>query len=133
MTRVKLEEILKAISDRLNGDQNLKSICPSIFNHVPQEHALPLIRFRHTYASEWDTKDSFGFESSIMIDIWTDYRGDKLSAEISDIIIALFDMNPLILASGQSLYIRHDLSDFITEGDGLTHHSVLRFRQISTT
>lgn len=135
--------ILKAVFKRLDGDATLKAACPSIYNHIPQDESLPCIRVRWDSSTEWDTKDSAGFEGSIIVDIWTDHRGDKQALEISDRVTYLLHNQPLTgltyfippngEGNAQSLILRHALFDEFTEPDGLTHHTVLRFNHIATT
>lgn len=128
-------EITKLVNDRLRGDAVLMGMVSSrAFNHIPQDAALPCLRFRWEQAAEWDTKDSAGWDGSITIDVWTDHRGDKIAQEIADRVDLLLHDRPLLdMASGQSLLVRHDLCDSFTEPDGLTHHTMIRFRAIVTT
>lgn len=133
MDRISLAELNRAVYERLSTDVCIISLCPNIYNHIPQEAVFPQIRYRHNYNTEWDTKDSFGYDSQIIVDIFTNYRGDKLVAEIADAVIDAFDLKPFVLSKGQSLYLRHDLVDYNVEPDGLTHHGILRFHHISTT
>jgi hypothetical protein len=126
--------ILKAAVVRLVGNAPFKALMNGqIFNHIPQERALPCCRVRWSQAGEWDTKDSDGVEGYLFVDIWTDYRGDKVALEAADMAINLFHLAPLVLSDSQSLILRRDFIDSFTEPDGLTHHTAIRFRHIATT
>lgn len=128
-------EITKLLYARLSGNAPLMALVGNrIFNHLPQDAPTPCLRFRWNQAGEWDTKDSDGHEGFCVIDVWTDYRGDKESQVIGDAVEALLHNHPLTgMTSGQSLLLRHDFSDSFTEPDGLTHHMMLRFRAIFTS
>lgn len=126
-------EILQLAWKRLDDNAPFKTkMNGNVFNHIPQEQPLPCCRVRWSQAGEWDTKDSDGVEGYLFVDIWTDHRGDKVALEAADMALALFQLQPLALTSGQSLYLRHDFTDTFTEPDGLTHHTVVRFRHIAT-
>lgn len=134
MTSPSHSEVLHTIYEVLTEDQTLKSMVSNrIYNHVPQDTQLPFIRFRWEQAGEWDTKDSAGFDGFIVIDIWSDHRGDKQALDIADRIDSLLHLSPLELSIGQSLILRHDFRDSFVEPDGLTHHTVSRFQHIVTT
>lgn len=129
-------EMLALIYTRLNGDSALATLLGGagrVLNNIPQERVLPLLRFRMVNNSEWDTKDSDGYEGDIQIDIWTDYQGDELSLLIVDRVFDLMQLQPLTTTVGQNLYLRHTFHDSMVEPDGLTHHAVIRFRYINTT
>lgn len=128
-------EITRLLFLRLSGNAPLMAkLGNRIYNHVPQDDPLPAMRFRWEQAGEWDTKDSAGHDGFCVIDIWTDHRGDKQSQEIADDVETLLHLEPFTgMVSGQSLLLRHDFSDSFVEPDGLTHHTMLRFRHIATT
>lgn len=127
-------EILKATYARLSGDVTLSTLVGgAIYNHIPQEKALPCIRFRWESVNEWDTKDSVGMDGLLVIDTWTDYRGDKVAAQVHDAIMSVLNDQPLTLVSAQSLILRHQFHTSFVEGDGLTHHAVDHFRHVATT
>ena len=127
-------EILKLVYARLTGDATLMALVNNrIYNHLPQELPLPCLRFRWEQASEWDTKDSIGMDGLLVIDTWTDYRGDKLIAQIHDALMPIFHDVPLSMTSAQSLILKHQFHTSFTEGDGLTHHGVDHFRHVATT
>lgn len=126
-------EILKLSYARLSGDTDfMRLMSNNVFNHIPQDRALPCCRVRWAQAGEWDTKDSDGVDGYIFVDVWTDYRGDKLALEATDKALAILHLMPLALSSGQSLILRHDFVDSFTEADGLTHHTAIRFHHIAT-
>lgn len=129
-----IAEVTKKLNDKLTGDAPLMAMVGNrIFNHIPQDDPLPCIRFRCEQFGEWDTKDSAGHDGFLVIDIWSDHRGDKQAQEIGDAVNALLHLSDLATTTSQSLLLRHDFADSFVEPDGLTHHTVLRFRYIVTT
>jgi hypothetical protein len=126
-------EILAAAYARLKGSAALAEIVgKSVYNHLPQEEPTPCCRVRWNDTREWDTKDSAGVEGFIVVDVWTDYRGDLLAYQAADIIVALLHLVPLSLPSSQSLILRRETVAMFTEQDGVTHHTAITFSHIAT-
>ena len=126
-------EILKCAYERLANDAPFMALLgDKVYNHIPQDTALPCCRVRWAQSTEWDTKDSDGVSGYLFVDVWTSHRGDKLALEIADAALALLHNQPLPLTLSQSLLLRHDFVTTITEGDGLTHHTAIRFAHIAT-
>jgi hypothetical protein len=127
------EEILTAAIAKLNAVPSLVALVGTIYNHIPQGTPLPVCRLRYCQAQEWDTKDSFGYDGKIQVDVFTDHRGDQIALRAADIIVSNLHEKTLVLTTGQSLLIRSDLVDAFTEPDGITHHTVALFSHIATT
>lgn len=127
----KKAEVILRVKERLDScDKLFKKMGDkkSWFNNIPQDYPLPVIRFRFSQGTEWDTKDSVGWEGVLTFDAWTDARNDGFALEISDIIEELFHDKELGLEQGgQNLLLRHTFFDAFTEPDGITHHSVTQF------
>jgi len=135
MTSPSHAEITKVAWERLSQDAPLSALVGGrVFNHLPQDEPLPAVRVRWETSDEWDTKDSAGFSGALVVDTWTDHRGDKQAQTIADRVDALLHLAPFTgMTSGQSLLLRHDFHGSFTEPDGLTHHTVQRFTCIVTT
>lgn len=126
-------EILSACFNRLKGSEELAAIVgTSIYNHLPQELPTPCCRVRWSRSNEWDTKDSAGVEGDVVVDVWTDYRGDLLAYKAADIVVALLHLKPFTLPGSQSLLLRRENVASFTEPDGVTHHTAITFRHIAT-
>lgn len=134
MTNPSNSEILTKIVSRLTGDTALMAaVSNKVYNHVPQDTTTPFIRVRWDGVQEWDTKTSNGFDGHISVDIWTDHRGDKVALQLADMVYALYHNAEFLLTAGQSLLVRYILSDSFIEPDGLTHHTIMRFKHIATS
>lgn len=126
-------EILAACFNRAKGSAALAAIVGDrIYNHLPQELPTPCCRVRWSRSVEWDTKDSAGVDGDIVVDVWTDYRGDLLAYKAADIIVSLFHLIPFELTGSQSLILRRENVVSFTEPDGVTHHTAITFRHVAT-
>jgi hypothetical protein len=128
-------QILNLAYAKASGDSTLMALLPGgLFNHVPQDEALPCARVRWEDATEFDTKDSDGFDGFIAFDVWTDHRGDKQALTIHDRLDQLFQNASLSLTTpATSVVLQHAMFHSFTEPDGLTHHAVVKFRLIAST
>lgn len=104
-----------------------------VHNHLPQECDLPRVRVRWQDCTEWDTKDSDGWEGDIVVDAWTSERGDKAVLEIADIVDDALHGYNLGMSFGQNILCRHTTFAVFTEPDGITHHTTSRFHVIVST
>lgn len=126
-------EILAAAFQRVASSEQLRAIVGNrVFNHLPQDLQTPCCRVRWETSTEWDTKDSAGVDGEVVVDIWTDYRGDLLAYKAADIIVALLHLVPFTLPGSQSLLLRRERVARFTEPDGVTHHTSISFRHIAT-
>ena len=135
MTSPSHAQILALAYAKASGDATLMALLPGgLFNHIPQDEALPCARLRWEDAGEFDTKDSDGFDGSIAFDVWTDHRGDKQALQIQDRLDQLFQNATLALTSpATTVVLQHYMFHSFTEPDGLTHHAVTKFRLIAST
>lgn len=128
-------EILTAVYARLTGNATIVSMTGGrIANHLQQDTPLPCMRLRWETAREFDTKDSTGYDGTISLDFWTDYRGDLPCLQFQDAVMDEFHNRPLTLtAGGQSLILRREFFTVVIENDGITHHAICQFRHVATT
>ena len=134
MTTPTGSDILEQLFTVMRADAQLMALVGNrIYNHIPQDSPLPCLRARWDSVNEWDTKTSDGYDGNITVDIWSSHRGDKEALAIFDRTYSLLHKSELPLTSGQSLLLRYTMSDSFLEPDGLTHHTVIRFRLIATS
>ena len=122
-----INEIYAAIFTRLS-DQ----LSESVFDHVPENYnTFPYVKIAPPELSENDSDDKPAFTATIQITSYSRAKGSKQAAEIAfNIYSALnrYDM-PDTASYGVST-IHQEFSNIITAPDGLTRHSVQRFRII---
>lgn len=131
MTMIHSIEILQKVIERLKSSSSLCNYVEDrIYNFSRQESLLPYIRARISNISDFDTKTELGYETDIIIDVWSNYHGDKEVLEITDVIKNLFHRNEFTSMSFQSLIT--NLSNIVSfvETDGETTHTILTFNAL---
>ena len=120
-----------AIYSTLNSDSNLTStLGAGIFNDVTEGTNTPFVTIGDDTASEYDTKDLDGTETTINIDVWSEYKGSKECKQIMDRIHDLLHDSNISVTGFNLVNLRFEFSDIIRDPDGVTRHGVMRFRAV---
>ena len=120
-----------AIYSTLNGDSNLTStLGAGIFNDVTEGTNTPFVTIGDDTASQYDTKDLDGTETTINIDVWSEYKGSKECKQIMDRIHDLLHDSNISVTGFNLVNLRFEFSDIIRDPDGVTRHGVMRFRAV---
>ena len=120
-----INEIYNAIYDRVNAQ-----LSQEVFDHVPENHnTFPYIKIEPLELSPNDSDDKPGFDGVIQIVTFSRYKGSK---QVSDIALNIYNaLNRYAMADTASYgfsTIDEEFSNIITADDGLTRHSIQRFR-----
>ena len=90
-------ELIKAVITRLKADALTSSY--SIYNYVPDTATLPYIRVAAPMggrSEKFGSRDYEAEENMLVIDIWSDYLGDKEAADMmNNTVQALTGSTPL--------------------------------------
>jgi hypothetical protein len=127
------EDIITQTVAHLNAVPSLVALVGPVYNHVPQATPLPVCRVRYCQARDFTTKDSFGYDGTIQVDVFTSHRGDKIALRAIGLVVQALHLQTLTITTAQSLLLRRESVDAFTEPDGITHHAVARFRHLATT
>ena len=123
------QAIFSALDNATINDVDGNSIT-GVFDDVPENTAYPYVVIGEETATNIDTKDKDAHEHTLVIHVWSQYRGRK---EIKNIMSSVYTTlhNASITVSGASLVnIRHEFENTLTEADGITRHGVMRFRAV---
>ena len=121
-----MNEIFISIFERLQSELNV-----SVFDHVPQDYdAYPFVKMETLEDGQNDTDTENGFNSTIQIHTWSEYRGSKeINLLQQDIYNALHQWQmPNTANYGISGGIRQTLKTSITNSDGIRRQGVQRFQ-----
>ena len=99
----------------------------NIYDFVPENTAFPYVKIGDQTMVDDGTKTKKGTDFTLMIHIFSRYRGSK---EIKEIMSLVYDVlhESSLSVSGAMNNMRFEFSDIIKENDGLTTHGVQRFR-----
>lgn len=122
--------------DAPGGLQELMGDPVALYDHVPENAAMPYIQHDEPGTSEWDvtpteTDDGYGHEHTIMLHVWSSYEGKKEVGAILYRLEVLFrDWSPS-LTGHRLVHIRYQFSDRLRDPDGQAYHGVIQFRAVT--
>lgn len=125
--------VQESIYGALTSSTALQSLLGSparLYDMVPPAANFPYVTFGDVVVREFDTKDQNGFEQSLVLHVWSRYRGRK---ELKQIIQTIYDVlhNASLTVTGAN-YVSclFQSASTLQENDGLTLHGILRYRII---
>lgn len=104
---------------------------PPIYDDVPQDAAFPYVTLGDDTHLAFDTDDSLGAESTIVVHVWSRYRGRKEVKEIQSLIYERLVRQFIPVQDHDLITIEFEYSDVIMDPDGMTRHGVQRFRVLT--
>lgn len=126
-------QILGAVQTALTGDASLTAVVPAtqIGNHLKDDTAFPHILYG-VEAEDAGIKGQTSYVMTLVLDVWSAYRGEKQVWEIHDLIAAVLDRTPVTIASGTNTFLKFDSIQVDTEGDGRTRHGTITYTLMVT-
>lgn len=132
-------ELQKAMRIAILGDATLKAMVSDpvrLFDHVPENAAMPYIQHDEPGTAEWDvtpteTDAGFGHEHQLMLHVWSSYEGKKEIGAILYRLEQLFRSWSTSLTGHRLVNIRYQFSDRLRDPDGQAYHGVIQFRAVT--
>lgn len=113
---VSQSEILKEAVALLRADATLIGLlgetAPTsgearVYNHVPQDDELPYLAINWQADTDWDTKDSLGYDGSLIHEAVSSHHGDLKNLDVIDAVRAAYKASGLTLASGKVICLNY--------------------------
>ena len=124
-------ELQKSIFDVINNDSTITSTYgANVYDFVPDNSAFPYVKIGEETSVDNGAKTLQGNEHTLVIHIFSQYRGSKEVKNIMARIYALLHESNLSVTGASLVNLRFEFSDVIKENDGLTMHGLQRFRAI---
>lgn len=98
------------------------------FRAVPENQAFDYITLGDATEMPDNAFARRGYDSKILLHIWSRQLGVKTADSILARLNALLDQKPLTLATQSHVYTMYDWSHHIADPDGLTLHVPVRYK-----
>lgn len=123
--RSPLLPLQKAIYNRLK-----EKLTVPIYDAVPDGAVFPYVTIGEDTAVDWSTKLTTGQEVTHTLHIWSQYNGMTEIKGLIDQVIQALTISALDMSADKFSAIVHslDFNETFRDPDGITRHSVLRFR-----
>jgi len=123
----------EAVYTLLEADSTLQSYIGAptrLYDSVPASATFPYVTLGDVQLRDFDTKDASGFEQTLILHVWSRYRGRKEAKEIMQAVYDALHQQPLTIAGARFVDCRLQNASLAMDQDGLTLHGILRFRLI---
>lgn len=126
-------DLQKAAYQALKTDAVLTSLLGVnwLYDDVPQNADFPYVVIDQMRINDWSTGTERGSEHSLMLHIWSRYRGKREVHEIADGLRDALHDAALTLDDNRLINLTHQYSDMKRDEDGETWHGVMRFRAVT--
>ena len=123
-------QLQQAIFSALNVSAVTSDLSCGVFDDVPQNASYPYIALGEETAVDFSVKDIQGWDLTVNIHVWSQYKGSKETKQIMDKIHDLLHNINLSVTGFNLINLRFEFSDIMRDPDGITTHGVMRFRAI---
>lgn len=120
----------QTIFSALNVSAMTSTLSCGVYDDVPSNASYPYIALGEETGVDYSVKDIQGGDSTINIEIWSQYKGSKETKQIMDKIHDLLHNSNLTVTGHNLINLRFEFSDIMRDPDGITRHGVMRFRAI---
>ena len=126
-------QLLGAIQTALTGNASLTAVVPAnqIGNHLKDDISFPHILYG-LEAEDAGIKGQTSYVFTLVLDVWSSYRGESQVWQINDLIADILDRTPLTIASGTNTFLKFEAIQVDTEGDGRTRHGTISYKLMVT-
>jgi hypothetical protein len=111
-----------ALTARLGGAR--------IYDHAPANVPFPYVTFGRTSVYDWSTGTENGTEQLFSLHVWSKARGKAEALEIMELIKPRLAAQPVPLAEGRLVLMRHDFAEVRYDDDLALYRGVMRFRAL---
>lgn len=104
-------EVQKGIYDALTT-----ALSPTpVYDEPPQDTEMLYVVIGQDQAAPSDTKEAFGLEHRVQIDIWSEYGGWKECKQTLDLVYAALHRKSITVAGYDSTELQFTLSDYLED------------------
>lgn len=123
-----LRPLLVALYDALSGDAALMSMLTGVYDHVPEDAALPYLVFGDNTAAREPVMGAQAFRCEVALDVYCREGGRKGLMEIVARLHALLDHQPLAVDGFETLLVTLRAAQTERQADGITTRARLALR-----
>jgi hypothetical protein len=113
--RGSLLDIQTAIVTALTADAGLMTAVTGVFDNVPIDQLMPYVEIGEGTENKFNTFDSTGKQTTMIINVWSGYAGFKEAETIMNIIIGILDYQTLTIPNYNLVYFRYGAGDSLKQ------------------
>lgn len=120
----------EAVYQELSSDATLLALIPGIFQHVPQETALPYAVIVPQGTEDWSTSTKEGQQVQILVQMYMREAGSKKILEATQRVRELLHEMALSVTDFVLVSLRVEDADIMLGADGLTYQATLHLKAL---
>ena len=118
----------QAVYAKLTGHAPLMALVTGVYDEVPENVAHPYVSLGSITENVDDAHNQRGLEASVVLHVWSKYRGFKQAAQILSELDAALDRQPLTVAGFSDVSIAHQTHNQVRDPDPDIRHINVSYR-----
>lgn len=118
----------QAVYAKLTGHAPLMALISGVYDEVPEDAAHPYVSLGSITENVDDAHNQRGLEASVVLHIWSKYRGFKEAAGILTELDASLDRQPLTVTGFTDVSIAHQQHTELRDPDPDIRHINVSYR-----
>lgn len=118
----------QAVYGKLTGHAPLMALVSGVYDEVPENVSHPYVSLGSITENVDDAHNQRGLNASVVLHIWSKYRGFKEAAAILVQLDAALDRVPLTVAGFKDVSIAHDQHTQVRDPDPDIRHINVSYR-----
>ena len=120
-----------AVYTALTGDAALTALVDAVYDHVPEDAALPYVQIGDGSVSPFTAGGLDGEEHQLTCHVWTQAHGLTQAKQIMAAVREVLDGADLSLGGAHLVLLDFTFADILRDPEGGTQHGVLQFRALT--
>lgn len=117
-----------AVVGKLRAHAPLMALVSGVYDEVPEQVAHPYVSLGSITENVDDAHNQRGLEASVVLHVWSKYRGFKQAADILAELDAALDRQPLTVAGFRDVSIAHQQHTELRDPDPDIRHINVSYR-----
>ncbi|MGC5034106.1 DUF3168 domain-containing protein [Streptomyces sp. DT190] len=117
-----------AVVGKLRAHAPLTALVSGVYDEVPEQVAHPYVSLGSITENVDDAHNQRGLEASVVLHVWSKYRGFKQAADILAELDAALDRQPLTVAGFRDVSIAHQQHTELRDPDPDIRHINVSYR-----
>jgi hypothetical protein len=118
----------QAVYAKLTGHAPLMALVSGVYDEVPEQVAHPYVSLGSITENVDDAHNQRGLEASVVLHVWSKYRGFKEAAQILAELDAALDRQPLTVAGYRDVSVAHTQHTQVRDPDPAIRHINVSYR-----
>jgi hypothetical protein len=117
-----------AVVTKLRAHAPLMALVTGIYDEVPEQVAHPYVSLGSITENVDDAHNQRGLEASVVLHVWSKYRGYKEAADILAALDTALDRQPLTVTGFKDVSIAHQQHTELRDPDPAIRHINVSYR-----